>query len=511
MDKMRLKKNNINGGKDVGKGLLSKQEKNQAHLYRLRVYEEMGEYDKIIEFINENKNEILDRIKMRELLARVYKHKGETQKVIENLETLLAYIPENEEWINNYCAARVQNGDSRRKVLDELYLKNKYSKLIPIMIMKDLKSDDPEFRERLEKDFIKAVRKVSPTYFRELKFYYEDKKKKEIIEEVILSNLASLEENLRFAKSEEGITEFPTCLMYVYYLLGWHYLLNNDYEKALEFSHKCEDHTPTFLENAILQATIFKALYKYEQAASVLEKYYKLDKADRYIINKTSKYLLLNNQIVEADDLFKTVIMDQVTPEKTIHHLEKMWYEIEMGNAYIRQRKWGRGLRQFEFVKEHIGTIIDDQGEFLNYNLRKYSLNQFIDLRKFADFTIYQDERIVRGIGNYLQAGLSYLRNKEIEDHLINLATEGMKISEKNKYIKSLDKKGAEGSVKVPKDQVKQLDLHGEDLLTRFNLRDVFDIAFKLIPQKFEEKRLVYTAIFDYVHHIGNYLKSQLL
>lgn len=503
MDKKRLKMNEEKGGENKGKGLFKKGDKNQIHLYRIRLFEEEEKWQEIVDYVEEYKHEFLDKLKMRENLVKAYTSLGDFDNVIANLETLLMYIPENKSWINQYCDARVAKGGQRREVLEELLGKNKRSKIIPVLIMKDLSADDAEFKQTLEQGFIKAVRKVSPTYFRELKSYYPDAKKTEIIEEVILGNLKSLEEDLTFRTTEDGTIEFPTSLMYCYYLLGWHYLLTGNLEEALAYSNKCEDHTPTFLENAILQAKIFKAMYKYDQAASVLEKYYKLDKADRYIINKTAKYLLLNNQVQEGDEIFKTVIMDTLTTEKTIHTLEKMWYEIEMGKAYVRQRKWGRGLRQFEFVKEHIASIIDDQGEFYNYTLRKYSLSQFIDLRRFADKTLYEDERMVKGLGNYLGSALVYLRNKEIEEFYIEEKTKGLKKSERNKYVKSLAKKRAEGSVVVPKDQVKELDLHGEQLLADFNIDSVYQVAYKARPSKLKHKKLVYLALFDYAHYKG--------
>lgn len=109
--------------------------------------------------------------------------------------------------------------------------------------------------------------------------------------------------------------------MYTYYMVAWHHVFVGDLDQALAFSKKCEEHTPTFVENALLQAKILKALYKYKEAASVLEEYFKIDKADRYIVNKTTKYKMRAGQVKDADTLFKTFVFRNEEVEKTIHIL----------------------------------------------------------------------------------------------------------------------------------------------------------------------------------------------
>jgi hypothetical protein len=56
-----------------------------------------------------------------------------------------------------------------------------------------LESSDPEFASTIQAQYVNACRKVSPTFFRELKVFYNDEKKVEIIEDILKKNLASLE------------------------------------------------------------------------------------------------------------------------------------------------------------------------------------------------------------------------------------------------------------------------------------------------------------------------------
>ena len=147
-------------------------------------------------------------------------------------------------------------------------------------------------------------------------------------------NCKNLEENNKFVGSEA--LEFPTVLMYTYFMLGWHYFFQRDFEKALEYSIKCEKHTPTFIENIILQAKCLKRLHRCNQASSKMQQYYKVDKADRYLINKTVKYMLRNGEVQEADTLFKTFMFRHENVEETLHSLQKIWYERSMATALAR-------------------------------------------------------------------------------------------------------------------------------------------------------------------------------
>lgn len=149
-------------------------------------------------------------------------------------------------------------------------------------------------------------------------------------------------------------------------------------------------------------------MFKYQEAAAVLEEYNKIDKADRYIVNKTSKYLMRNGAIQRADTLFKSFVFRHEKLEKTIHTLQKFWYELAMGNALCKQRKWKRGLRMFGFFEENLNVITEDQSDFYNFALRKFSIIQFIDMVRFNTSSIRQDKRFIKGLTNFLRNSVIY-------------------------------------------------------------------------------------------------------
>lgn len=41
------------------------------------------------------------------------------------------------------------------------------------------------------------------------------------------------------------------------------------------------------------------------------------------------------------------------TSDNNIHDLQTMWYENQVGIAYLRKKEWGAAFRQFKFIEKH--------------------------------------------------------------------------------------------------------------------------------------------------------------
>ena len=127
------------------------------------------------------------------------------------------------------------------------------------------------------------------------------------------------------------------------------------------------------IELYIIKAKIYKNNYNFKLAAEAADKARIMDLADRYPNNLTVKYKIRNNDIEGGDSLLKTFIRD--SSDANLHELQYMWYECELGNAYLRLKEFGPGFRQFKFIEKHFQDFYEDQvKDFLSNNINLNSL-----------------------------------------------------------------------------------------------------------------------------------------
>ena len=109
----------------------------------------------------------------------------------------------------------------------------------------------------------------------------------------------------------------------------------------------------------LIKAKIYKHLRNFAQAEHWANFARKMDLADRYLNNKGIKYSLLNNKIQEADALIKLFLRDP--SDGNVHDLQTMWFEMQVGKAYLRLKEFGPGLRQIKFIEKHFNDMYEDQ------------------------------------------------------------------------------------------------------------------------------------------------------
>ena len=117
------------------------------------------------------------------------------------------------------------------------------------------------------------------------------------------------------------------------------------------------------IELYLIKAKIYKHLRNFAQAEHWANFARKMDLADRYLNNKGIKYSLLNNKIQEADALIKLFLRDP--SDGNVHDLQTMWFEMQVGKAYLRQKEFGPGLRQIKFIEKHFNDMYEDQVSIL--------------------------------------------------------------------------------------------------------------------------------------------------
>ena len=109
---------------------------------------------------------------------------------------------------------------------------------------------------------------------------------------------------------------------------------------------------------------------------------------------------------------------DDKNNEKSLHDLQKMWYELEMGLAYIRQNKLNRGLRMLHYVFTHFNEIDEEQLDFFSFCLRRYSLKGFVDMVRFNMEDVGRNTIFIKGHSHYLKYSMTWQISEKMETYI---------------------------------------------------------------------------------------------
>ena len=74
---------------------------------------------------------------------------------------------------------------------------------------------------------------------------------------------------------------------------------------------------------------------------------WQLDKADRYINNKTTKYLLRANRPDDAEATIGLFTRHEANPSQNLCEMQCSWFELEYGRAMQRKGDTGKALKKF--------------------------------------------------------------------------------------------------------------------------------------------------------------------
>merc|ERR1712216_49963 len=171
-----------------------------------------------------------------------------------------------------------------------------------------------------------------------------------------------------------------------------------------------------------------------------------MDLADRYLNTRRTVYLLRDGQIEQAE---KTVVLftkegDQVN---NLHEMQCMWWEIECGNAFLKQKKYGKALKKLTSIDKHFTDFGEDQFDFHSYCMRKMTLRTYIAMLRNQD--------VIRSNKNFMKAASSvikaYLELHKCPEAAVEDEFAGM--DEKEKKKAKAKKAKAEAEAKAAKDK----------------------------------------------------------
>lgn len=113
------------------------------------------------------------------------------------------------------------------------------------------------FKQRLWTYSRPLIVKGAPALIMDLKTdIYRDASKTQILEDMLLTNLASMEANMTLlGESEE---QDPTVHLWLLYFTSQHFYFRRDFERALSYIDAAIAHTPTVVDLYVLKAKIYK-------------------------------------------------------------------------------------------------------------------------------------------------------------------------------------------------------------------------------------------------------------
>ncbi len=78
-----------------------------------------------------------------------------------------------------------------------------------------------------------------------------------------------------------------------------------------------------------------------------------------------------------------------------VHDLQCMWYEVECGFSYARKGMLRQALKNFNYIDRHFDQIYEDQFDFHQYSIRKYTLQSYFEMLGMED-RLYQNKFAVK-------------------------------------------------------------------------------------------------------------------
>lgn len=140
------------------------------------------------------------------------------------------------------------------------------------------------------------------------------------------------------------------------------------------------------------QARLLKKSGAIAEAATVMDKARQLDLADRYMNNKSTKYLLRAGRVEDAQGVIALFAKHEGDAQVYLCEMQCMWYELEWAKAMFAQaleeggkEGLGRALKKFAAVEKHFADFVEDQFDFHNYCVRKMTLRAYVDVLRLED------------------------------------------------------------------------------------------------------------------------------
>jgi N-alpha-acetyltransferase 15/16, NatA auxiliary subunit len=259
--------------------------------------------------------------------------------------------------------------------LDEL--QGKYPKSHAIQRISFFVMDDEAFRRSIDARCRNDLRRGVPSLCAELQSYLwtESSSKKDrwirtkdpvdmkrhpryqLFVSMVDVYICSLESCSKFAANEEDAEEEPSTLFWAWYLRAGLHEMAGEYVDGIARMDQCLQHTPTAVDAYELKALLLKASGNIQTAVACLDCGRDLDRADRYINNQTTLYMLQAGMEQEALQRISMFTRHEGNPEQNLYDMQCSWYELELAACLARKGEWGRSLKKYGAYKWEVAVV----------------------------------------------------------------------------------------------------------------------------------------------------------
>ena len=403
---------------------MSNQELSEILLFKARLLESQQKYGEMFELLSSRRLNIKDTPTWNDYIVRAAIGCNKLEEAETLLTELLTLNSENSKFLHYFFQIKNSQSDTE-KVSALNLLSEKFPKSVAIQ-REALNYHQELFEVKLCEYLSTRIRKGIPSIFNDIKSLLKDPNRSARVINLIHETVSSLKSNSKFLhdSTPEGKVEQPHCLMWAFFLYSQVLDFSKQHDRALEVVNEAINHTPTVPDFYLFKGRIYKHLGEVEKASDFVEEARQLDLADRYLNNKSARYLLRANKIQQAEEVMGLFSKEKLS-ELNVHDMQSMWYELELAEALQRIGDLEKAATEFRWIEKHLIEMFEDQYDFHFYVYRKMNLNTYIEFMNFVDgLTAHK---------NLLRAGKGLIRI-----HLQNEAI--VPLAEASKICKTLVK-----------------------------------------------------------------------
>ncbi|EDU40379.1 NMDA receptor-regulated protein 1 [Pyrenophora tritici-repentis] len=364
-------------------------EHSEATLYKNQIIYESGDVERALKHLEEVVRDSLDRGAALELKAKYLLELGRKEEAEKAYRVLLSRNSEYRAYFDGLEKALGLDRSNPADIgkLNELYKsladkneRNDAARRIPLDFL-----EGEAFKTQVDQYLRRMLNKGVPSTFPNIKALYRDEDKKAVIEELVLGYASNKQANGGESNGDVS-ARFESAVLY-FLAQHYNYVESRDLNKAMEYINKLLEEDPKSVDYNQTKARIHKHAGDVQKASETINHARELDERDRYINTKCAKYQLRNNENENALNTMSKFTRNETVggPLGDLHDMQCMWYLLEDGEAYLRQKKYGLALKRFTAIADIFEVWHEDQFDFHSFSLRKGQIRAYIDMIRWED------------------------------------------------------------------------------------------------------------------------------